>query len=62
VNATANSSLHAGTQQQRLGALAAALDAGDAVGKLMAQMMLGGSGPSSGHSSGVSSAANLRKR
>ena len=29
-------------QMQRLGALAAALDAGDAVGKLMAQMMIGG--------------------
>jgi hypothetical protein len=55
----ASSGTPVGTQQQRLGALAAALDAGDAVGKLMAQMMLGGG---SGSSSGVSSAANLRKR
>jgi hypothetical protein len=53
-------------QQQRLGALAAALDAGDAVGKLMAQMMLGSSagnsGLTSGASSGAVSSANLRKR
>jgi hypothetical protein len=62
-NAAASSGTPAGTHHQRLGALAAALDAGDAVGKLMAQMMLGGgSGPASGQSSGVSSTANLRKR
>lgn len=42
---TLNSSIAkdgAPNQMQRLGALAAALEAGDAVGKLMAQMMLGG--------------------
>ena len=40
-NTTSASAPQLPLQQQRLGALAAALDAGDAVGNLMAQMMLG---------------------
>jgi hypothetical protein len=51
--------------QQRLGALAAALDAGDAVGKLMANMVMsaGASGAGSTNSSlKPGNAANPRKR